>query len=108
MEVNAAYISSDRFFPLHPKLLKIEEHPDVVVLDPPRSGIHADVLKRLLELKPVRIIYVSCDPSTLARDLGGFTTGGYVVDKVQPVDMFPWTQHVECIIMMTNSGLKGK
>jgi len=80
------------------RMMKIEEHPDVVVLDPPRAGVHADVLKRLLELKPERIIYVSCDPGTLARDLGGFAAGGYRVEKVQPVDMFPWTQHTEIVV----------
>jgi len=85
------------------RMMKIEEEPDVVVLDPPRAGIHADVLKRLLELKPQRIIYVSCDPGTLARDLGGLTAGGYEVDSVQPVDMFPWTGHVECVIVLYRS-----
>lgn len=89
-------------------MMKIEEEPDVVVLDPPRAGVHADVLQRLLELRPQRIIYVSCDPGTLARDLGGLTAGGYKVDSVQPVDMFPWTGHVESIILMTNRGQKGK
>jgi len=80
------------------RMMKIEEQPDVVVLDPPRTGMHPVVVNRLLELKPRRIIYVSCDPGTLARDLGVLTQGGYKVDSVQPVDMFPWTQHVECLI----------
>ena len=82
------------------RMTKIEEQPDVVVLDPPRAGLHTDVLKRLLELNPKRIIYVSCDPGTLARDIGEFTTGGYRVDSVQPVDMFPWTMHVETVVSM--------
>ncbi|MBC2723309.1 23S rRNA (uracil(1939)-C(5))-methyltransferase RlmD [Desulfosporosinus sp.] len=82
------------------RMMKIEEKPNVVVLDPPRAGLHGDVLERLLELKPERIIYVSCDTGTLARDLGGFTVGGYTVMSVQPVDMFPWTQHVECVVMI--------
>ena len=82
------------------RMMKIEEQPDVVVLDPPRAGLHTDVLKRLLELNPKRIIYVSCDPGTLARDIGEFTTGGYRVDSVQPVDMFPWTMHVETVVSM--------
>ncbi len=83
------------------RMMKIEEEPDVVVLDPPRAGVHADVLQRLLELRPQRIIYVSCDPGTLARDLGGLTAGGYKVDSVQPVDMFPWTGHVETVVLMS-------
>jgi len=86
------------------RMMKIEEEPDVVVVDPPRAGVHPAVVKRLLELKPKRIIYVSCDPGTLARDLGMLCQGGYRVDSVQPVDMFPWTGHVESIIMMTYSG----
>lgn len=82
------------------RIMKIDEQPDVVVLDPPRTGMHPSVVQRLLELKPQRIIYVSCDPGTLARDLGVLTQGGYGVESVQPVDMFPWTRHVECVIGM--------
>ena len=82
------------------RMMKIDEQPDVVVLDPPRTGMHPIVVQRLLELKPQRIIYVSCDPGTLARDLGVLTQGGYGVESVQPVDMFPWTQHVEnCVLL---------
>ncbi|MGI1660242.1 MAG: 23S rRNA (uracil(1939)-C(5))-methyltransferase RlmD [Desulfitobacterium sp.] len=87
---------------------QIDEHPDLVVLDPPRAGAHRRVLEGLIELQPKQIIYVSCDPGTLARDLGILQSGGYQVREVLPVDMFPWTGHVECIIMMTNSGSKGK
>jgi len=79
------------------RMMKLDEQPDVVVLDPPRTGMHPIVVQRLLELKPQSIIYVSCDPGTLARDLGVLTQGGYGVDSVQPVDMFPWTQHVETV-----------
>lgn len=82
------------------RMMKCDEQPDVVVLDPPRSGMDPIVVQRLIELKPQRIIYVSCDPGTLARDLGILTQGGYKVDSVQPVDMFPWTMHVEVIILL--------
>jgi len=82
------------------RIMKIDEEPDVVVLDPPRAGMHPLVGQRLLELKPQRIIYVSCDPGTLARDLGVLTQGGYEVESVQPVDMFPWTQHVETVVSL--------
>ncbi len=82
------------------RMMKIDEEPDVVVLDPPRAGMHPLVVQRLLELRPQRIIYVSCDPGTLARDLGVLTQGGYGVESVQPVDMFPWTQHVEIVVCL--------
>jgi 23S rRNA (uracil1939-C5)-methyltransferase len=80
--------------------LQIPERPDIVVLDPPRAGAHRRVLERLIELKPGRIVYVSCDPGTLARDLGILQAGGYQVSQVQPVDMFPWTQHIESIVKL--------
>jgi 23S rRNA (uracil1939-C5)-methyltransferase len=82
------------------QILKSTEKPDVVILDPPRAGIHPFVGQRLLELKPQRLIYVSCDPGTLARDLGLLTRGGYSVECVQPVDMFPWTGHVETVVKL--------
>jgi 23S rRNA (uracil1939-C5)-methyltransferase len=80
---------------------KLPEKPDVVVLDPPRAGIHPQVGQSLLEIKPQRLIYVSCDPGTLARDLGILTRGGYRLTGVQSVDMFPWTEHVETVVLMS-------
>ena len=68
-----------------------------MVLDPPREGIHADVAAALIDLAPGRIVYVSCNPATLARDLAVFAAGGYRPDAVLPVDMFPHTAHVECV-----------
>ncbi|MGC7870592.1 23S rRNA (uracil(1939)-C(5))-methyltransferase RlmD [Desulfosporosinus sp. SYSU MS00001] len=79
---------------------QITDQPDIVVLDPPRAGAHKSVLERLLELQPAQIIYVSCDPGTLARDLGVLQSGGYQVAEVQPVDMFPWTPHVETVVSL--------
>ncbi len=70
---------------------------DVVVLDPPRKGCDESLLHLLSEMKPQRIVYVSCNPSTLARDLKHLTGSGYMVEKVQPVDMFPWGGGVECV-----------
>ncbi|GAE89366.1 23S rRNA (uracil-5-) -methyltransferase RumA [Acetivibrio straminisolvens JCM 21531] len=71
---------------------------DVVVVDPPRKGCDEAVLKTLVDMKPERIVYVSCNPATLARDLKYLAEGGFEVREVQPVDMFPWTYHVECIV----------
>jgi 23S rRNA (uracil1939-C5)-methyltransferase len=73
--------------------------PDVVLLDPPRSGMHEDVLKGVLDLSPKRIVYVSCNPATLARDLSRMIPA-YEVLAVQPVDMFPNTHHVETIVKL--------
>jgi 23S rRNA (uracil1939-C5)-methyltransferase len=70
--------------------------PDVVIVDPPRAGMHEDVVRRLLELAPRRIIYVSCNPTTQARDCK-ILSEAYRIEYVQPVDMFPQTYHVETV-----------
>jgi 23S rRNA (uracil1939-C5)-methyltransferase len=72
-----------------------------VTLDPPRAGCDPAVLKSLWTLKPGRIVYVSCDPGTLARDLGILAQGGYRVEEVQPVDLFPQTAHIETAVKLT-------
>lgn len=73
---------------------------DVVVVDPPRKGLALAFIDAVLTMKPERMVYVSCNPSTLARDLKLLHEGGYKVEKVQPVDMFPQTHHIECVIGM--------
>jgi 23S rRNA (uracil1939-C5)-methyltransferase len=73
--------------------------PDVLIIDPPRAGMHKDVTARILELGTKRIVYVSCNPATLARDLGDMKDA-YKVEEIQPVDMFPHTYHVECVAKM--------
>ena len=78
--------------------------PDSVVLDPPRSGCQPQALASLLELAPPRVAYVSCDAETLARDLKVLTGGGYTLDRVVPIDMFPQTHHVECVALLRWSG----
>jgi len=72
--------------------------PDVVVLDPPRSGCKREALDAVVEMRAPLVVYVSCDPGTLARDLRHLAGSGYRVSEVQPVDMFPWTRHVECVV----------
>ena len=79
----------------------LPEPPDVVILDPPRAGCQAGALEGILALNPPRVVYVSCDPETLARDLKALCAGGYSVDHIQPLDMFPQTHHVECVAVLT-------
>lgn len=74
--------------------------PDLVVLDPPRSGCSRKALDAIAKMSPPQVIYVSCDPGTLARDLGYLAGKGYLVKEVQPVDMFPWTRHVETVALL--------
>lgn len=77
--------------------------PDVIVVDPPRKGCEPQLLETILELRPQRVVYVSCNASTLARDLRVLEDGGYRTVEVQPVDMFPWTVHVEVVTVLVRS-----
>lgn len=70
---------------------------DCLVVDPPRKGCDAALLETIIAMKPPRVVYVSCNPATLARDLRILEDGGYETIEVQPVDMFPHTAHVECV-----------
>jgi len=74
--------------------------PDVIITDPPRAGMHEDVINVILNAQPKRIVYVSCNPATQARDLA-LLDNAYRVSAVQPVDMFPHTQHVENVVLLT-------
>ncbi|MDF2988892.1 MAG: methyltransferase, TrmA family [Eubacterium sp.] len=91
-----------------PKLYFEGTRADVVVVDPPRKGCDEALLNTLVDMQPQRIVYVSCNPSTLARDLKFLSGNGFEVKEVQPVDMFPWTGHVEAIILMTRCGSEDK
>ncbi|TMV07306.1 23S rRNA (uracil(1939)-C(5))-methyltransferase RlmD [Paenibacillus thermoaerophilus] len=74
--------------------------PDVLVVDPPRTGCDDALLAAALEVKPERFVYVSCNPSTLAKDCAKLIAGGYRLEWIQPVDMFPHTSHVECCVLL--------
>ncbi len=76
---------------------------DVVFMDPPRAGSDERFLHSLLTLAPRKIVYISCNPETLARDLKVLTASHYVVNKIQPVDMFPYTHHVETVVLMSRA-----
>jgi 23S rRNA (uracil1939-C5)-methyltransferase len=77
--------------------------PDVVILDPPRKGCDAALIDTVAKMSPRRVVYVSCDPATLARDLKLFAEKGYATDRVTPVDMFPRTPHVECVALLVKA-----
>jgi len=74
--------------------------PDVIVVDPPRKGLALDVITQIVEMSPKRIVYISCDPATLARDLKLLDAKGYRTKEVTPVDMFPRCAHVECVALV--------
>ncbi len=76
------------------------ENFDVVIMDPPRAGASLDFLRSLVTLAPKKIVYISCNPETQARDLSFLTRKGYKVKRIQPVDMFPHTEHVECVVLL--------
>lgn len=85
-----------------PELIKKGIRPDVIVVDPPRKGCERELLDAIASVKPDRVVYVSCDPGTLARDLGILDELGYRTVEVQPVDMFPMTGHVETCVLLSH------
>ncbi|GAE36411.1 23S rRNA (uracil(1939)-C(5))-methyltransferase RlmD [Halalkalibacter akibai] len=82
---------------LLPRWKKEGWKPDVVIVDPPRTGCDERLLQTIIEVKPKRMVYVSCNPSTLAKDVDRLSKKGYKVKSVQPIDMFPWTAQVESV-----------
>ena len=98
-------ISNSEFFTgkseeIIPRLIEDGIKPDVIVVDPPRKGCDTKLLKAIGEASPKKVVYVSCDPSTLARDLKCLEELGYKTVEVQPVDMFPMTKHVENVALL--------
>jgi 23S rRNA (uracil1939-C5)-methyltransferase len=100
---NAEFIADDLQKGLK-VLLERKMKADVIVLDPPRAGATLKTLERILAFVPRKIVYVSCNPSTLARDLKFLHLFGFRLDRLQPVDMFPWTWHIECVAEMVREG----
>ena len=97
---NAEFICADAT-PAAAMLRERGEKPDAVVVDPPRKGLSAEVIKTIKDMEPKTVVYVSCDPATLARDLKIFTENeDYSVSFIQPVDMFPRTKHVETVVLL--------
>ncbi len=97
---NTVFYAGDMKDVLNAEFIRRNGRPDVMIVDPPRAGMHDDVIKVILDAAPHRIVYVSCNPATQARDLALLGVG-YKVDAVQPVDMFPHTHHVENVVKLT-------
>jgi 23S rRNA (uracil1939-C5)-methyltransferase len=100
---NAEFIADDLQKGLK-TLIQRKLRAEVIVLDPPRAGATLKTLERVLAFVPQKIVYVSCNPSTLARDLKFFHLFGFRLDRLQPVDMFPYTFHIECVAEMVRTG----
>ena len=83
-----------------PKLYKDGKTANVVVVDPPRKGCDEKVLDTIVEMEPNRVVYVSCNPSTLARDLKYLDSKGFICKEIQPVDMFPHSVHIESVALV--------
>ena len=101
---NAEFIVGDATAVM-PALYKQGIRPDVVVVDPPRAGCTETVLRTFANMKPQRIVYVSCNPATLARDLAILKELGYLAQEVQPVDLFPQTSHVENVALLMRKSI---
>lgn len=96
---NVMFFAGDMKDILTDSFLDIHGKPDVIITDPPRAGMHADVVKTILNAAPGRIVYVSCNPATQARDLA-LLNDAYEITKIQPVDLFPHTHHVENVVLL--------
>ncbi len=96
---NSVFYAGDIRELLNETFITENGHPDVIITDPPRTGMHADVVEAILAARPGRIVYVSCNPATQARDVS-LLSGSYRLVKIQPVDMFPFTHHVENVALL--------
>ena len=96
---NTVFYAGDMKDVLNDEFITENGTPDIIITDPPRAGMHVDVVNKILDIAPQRIVYVSCNPATQARDLA-LMNEKYSVDKIQPVDMFPHTHHVENVVLL--------
>jgi 23S rRNA (uracil1939-C5)-methyltransferase len=96
---NAHFFAGDTRTAL-PELLERAGRPDVLVVDPPRAGLSKKVVRRIVEASPRRIVYVSCNPTTLAPNAAELVEAGWTLRRVRPVDMFPQTHHIECVALL--------
>ena len=96
---NTEFYAGDTRELLNEEFFENHGHPDVIITDPPRAGMHEDVVRAIIAASPERIVYISCNPATQARDLE-WMADDYKVDAVQPIDMFPHTHHVENIVLL--------
>ncbi|MFQ5603657.1 MAG: 23S rRNA (uracil(1939)-C(5))-methyltransferase RlmD [bacterium] len=97
---NCTFVSGDLKETLNFDEIIQSEKPATVFIDPPRAGMHADVLKAVLRLQPEKIVYISCNPTTFARDARAFCESDYQLRQVQPMDMFPMTTHIELVSLL--------
>lgn len=100
---NASFFAGDIRLAMR-ELVERAGRPDVCVLDPPRAGLSRKVVRRVIEAGPRRIVYVSCNPTTLAPNAAQFVEAGYRLVRVRPVDMFPQTPHIECVALLQRDG----
>jgi 23S rRNA (uracil1939-C5)-methyltransferase len=98
---NVRFVRGDVLEKLRSRHSWLEEEPTVLYLDPPRSGIHPGAIREIIDLRLPKIVYISCNPVTQARDLAALVDNGYRIDRVQPVDMFPHTYHVENVARLS-------
>ena len=98
---NVSFCSGDMASVLNDSFMELHGKPDVVITDPPRAGMHPDVVGQILKASPQRIVYVSCNPATQARDVS-LLSENYRVERVQPVDMFPHTSHAENVMLLVH------
>ena len=96
---NARFFAGDVRLALR-QMVETSGRPDVLVVDPPRSGLSAKIVRRVIEAAPKRIVYVSCNPTTLAPNAAQLVEAGYALRRVRPVDMFPQTPHIECVALL--------